>query len=118
MSSENVTPTWSLNGLGEGAASPAPTPSAPENEDEPRRYCTEHNGPTAKGCGACAAQKDIFKAWKAAQDERDQQHREARRQARMNCKHCAGYLYLLGDDGTPVDPAVRCPVCTAEERTA
>jgi hypothetical protein len=92
------------------AATAAPPPMSPE--DEPDRYCQAHmpDGTDAH-CRPCGQARQRHQRWQADQVERDRVTAEARRTIRLGCTLCAGGFWVVGPDGTPVEPAQACPVC-------
>lgn len=109
-------------GFGKGtAASAAPIPDLHPNEEKisdtepPQRYCTPHmpNG-ADENCGACGRRERDYQAWKEREPQRRQTRAAARAAAQLACRHC-DHGWLLGGDGTPLEPAVKCPHCTPDQ---
>lgn len=84
-------------------------------DGEPSRYCGIHPKGTEKNCGPCGTARLEHKKWETEKAERDRQAREARGAARLRCNLCAGTFWLIGSDGTPVEPARPCPQCKPAE---
>ncbi len=100
VNSENVTPTWSLNGLGMVAAA-APPP-------EPSRHCQRHPAGTTDNCGACGTARKEHEAWKTRNSEHLKVAGDQRRQAIAECPLCDEAGWLLDDDGLPNDDGLKC----------
>lgn len=81
----------------------------------PRPQCPKHDENHEGPCRACGRRRK----WDEANAERleaDELHakraaRAAAEQAQRDCPHCDAGGWLLGDDGTPVDPAKKCTNC-------
>ncbi len=84
-------------------------------EAAPPRYCPEHPNDTDDKCRPCERQRKKHERWQTEQAERNRQAAEARAQARAECHLCDGYGWAIGPDGTPLEPARRCPGCNPAE---
>jgi hypothetical protein len=92
----------------------------------PPRKCPRHiKDPNPPDCGGCASARREHDAWKAdtekaALDELEQKRtaKAAAMKAQTDCCHCDEDGWLLGDDGTPVEPAVKCTVHHQEQAHA
>jgi hypothetical protein len=89
------------------AAGAAPPP-------EPR-YCPKHPHGTVDNCPPCGRQRQKHQRWQAEQAELDRLAAQARARARADCHLCDGYGWAIGPDGTPLEPARRCPGCKPAE---
>jgi len=94
---------------GEGPEADARDPNSP-----PPPHCPRHPGGTDGPCRACGAARQQLDDW-----ERDRHSRaEARRRAFLTeldaCDACDEHGWALDDDGTPAEPARRCPNHTWE----
>lgn len=88
-------------------------PAGNARDTTPRPQCHDHpDGNASTPCGACQARrewdKDHAEALAADEVARRRADRAAATEALANCRHCRGSGWLLDDDGTPVDPAIRC----------
>lgn len=101
----------SPNGVSRCTAVPPTYTDQSIGTEGPPRFCSQHPDGTEESCGPCGTARRNRKHWESEKADRDRQAREARKRAREDCRHCGGYLYLLGDDGTPVEPPVWCPIC-------
>ncbi|WP_155764628.1 hypothetical protein [Mycobacterium intracellulare] len=92
-----------------------------EDDPEPPAYCPAHMpyGTTdPRGCGACGAASRKNKAWKERQGDRERARAAARREAKANCRLCAGTGFVDVDDGdnTGLHPTTaRCRCNPREE---
>ena len=128
-----VTPALTVNrGVGVNpTADPAPTPTpsptptskggyvsteghqGPVPDPGVRPHCLKHpDGDTGAACRRCRVRREWDEQNTAAVEADEIAQRRAARAAadarRAACEHCRGGGWVLGFDGTPVDPAVRC----------
>ncbi len=96
-------------------AVPPTYPDQYKGTEEPPRYCPEHPNDTDDNCRPCGRQRKKHERWQTEQAERNRQAAEARAQARAECHLCDGYGWAIGPDGTPLEPARRCPGCNPVE---
>ncbi len=84
-------------------------------DPEPPQYCPDHmpHG-TGTKCSGCKVARLNYERWQERNPADDSAllavlfpsvHRDP------GCRLCDGHLWLLGDDGTPIEPPVACPVC-------
>lgn len=89
---------------------------------ERRPQCSKHEENTDTGCRACMRRRewDEQHAERTAADDlnRKRLERAAATKARDDCTMCDGDGWLLGSDGTPVEPAVKCVIHEAQRRDA
>lgn len=90
-------------------AAPPPPPSDQQSEQPPSRYCPEHQpAGTNESCGPCKRHRIARQEWEAARAlQRDAAGREIDA-AKAECPICLGDGWVLADDGTPVEPALKC----------
>ncbi|MCA2303188.1 hypothetical protein JF770_06415 [Mycobacterium intracellulare] len=92
-----------------------------EDDPEPPAYCGAHMpyGTTnPRGCGACGAASRKNKGWKKREADRERARAAARREAKANCRLCAGTGFVDVDDGdnTGLHPTTaRCRCNPREE---
>jgi hypothetical protein len=95
------------------AADAAPQPAS---TPQPNPYCAEHMPwGTEDDCRKCGRARTRHERWLADKPAHDREVAQARERARKNCHLCAGHGWVLGSDGTPVEPATRCPACTTTQ---
>lgn len=95
--------------------SPVPSPShscVVGTAGEARPQCPDHEENHDGPCHACRLRRewDRDNAPRIQADEREQQRaaNAAAAQTIRDCPLCDDGAWLLGDDGTPMDPAVKC----------
>jgi hypothetical protein len=108
-SSDNNTRIGSLEGFIEGSGAAGAPPPSP--------LCTKHPHGTTDPCRSCQTAREGLKVWEADEIQRRRERNRAQRAATNACRWCDNGQ-LLGDDGTPVDPVVRCPHCRPATITA
>lgn len=86
------------------AADAAPPP-------EPSRYCPRHPNDTDEDCRPCGRHREAHERWQADKADHERRVAEAVGEVRRACRLCGGDLWVIGSDGTPVEPAQPCPVC-------
>lgn len=93
-----------------GVQNPAPRPSPMRPlEAVPDLYCPRHKGPSPDPCRDCANQKQLRAAALADHAQRDGIEKARTAALRLWCWLCDDDLgQLLGPDGAPLDPVVRC----------
>lgn len=81
----------------------------PDPNDPPPSTCSKHPNGTTASCPPCGAARHRRQAW----DTQRQTDAETTRQAFLAeldaCPACDIHGWALDDDGTPTDPARRCP---------
>lgn len=90
----------------------------------PPRNCPDHlNDPNPPDCGGCAAQGRIYKTWKNNQALTERNELDAKRRQRQaaiaalrDCPLCDEHGWVLGADGTPVEPGSKCTAHGQESR--
>jgi hypothetical protein len=98
-----------------GCAVDALSDIAPQDEEqpnpEPPPFCPQHMpyGPDGP-CGPCGTRRVAREEWKKRQTGRTPTP-APRPTLNPDCPLCGGYGRLLGDEDTPVRPAVPCPSC-------
>ncbi|WP_142926749.1 hypothetical protein [Mycobacterium marinum] len=101
-------PTNPLADLGGGVTQVAPT------EIPPRPQCPDHKENSEGKCHHCKLRRqwDEDHAAKIKADELDRRReaKAAAQQALHDCRLCDEYGWLLGEDGTPVEPPMKCTV--------
>jgi hypothetical protein len=124
-----------------GAASPTQLIPADENniieaelvdnepvDNEPPDYCKAHMPyGTADPCTFCAVARHHKDAWKRRNpnallnsllrelNDNPGPNLFGTTRRHSDCTLCDEHGWLLGSDGTPVEPATRCPVCNANQ---
>lgn len=76
----------------------------------PPQHCPKHPDGTDEPCRRCRAARQEREKWDTEQAHRDRQVAEEHRLAVDECVHCDDAAWMLGPDGTPVEPATRCPL--------
>jgi hypothetical protein len=100
-------------------AAPAPMSSQEEEQQadddpEPPLFCPQHPYGTVNGkapkCGSCGTHRIANEAWHKRHPEADAPPALV---STLNpgCRICGGFGDVLGDDGTPLEPAIKCPEC-------
>lgn len=92
----------------------------------PPRKCPRHERTlNPPDCGGCASARREYDAWRqnaerAALDELDRKRtaKAAAAKAQRDCDRCDEDGWLLGDDGTPVEPAMKCTIHHQEQAHA
>lgn len=112
-------PTISYRYLVRGSRSASGFADAPHREpltdgNEPSRFCSQHPLGTTESCRACGDARVAYQVWEDRERQRRQARAQARAVAQQACRHC-DHGWLLGDDGTPLEPATKCPHCANPE---
>ena len=95
----------------EGLPKSGTSRAAPLDHDDgpPPKTCDRHAGhPSPPPCGACREARELAEAWEAERDQLARAEALARRARLEACQQCQGTGWLHDDDGTPVEPAVKC----------
>ena len=82
----------------------------------PPDRCPKHkNTPVPPSCPGCGDARRFLKAWKQKREKAEADELERKRtgkaiatQAMRDCHLCDDDGWVLGEDGTPVEPAVKC----------
>lgn len=86
----------------------SPDEPAPDSDTPPPPNCPKHPGGTDAPCRGCRAARERREAW----DQHQLMAAEARRRAFLNeldaCTECDEFGWALGDNGEPLEPAIRC----------
>lgn len=94
-------------GVGMGVGVPH-LPSNQVGEEPPA--CDSHPEDPDKPCRKCQRRREWEEAQIADELEQRRKHRAAAFQAQLDCLHCDDGGWLLGEDGEPVEPAVKCQI--------
>lgn len=93
-----------------GSGSPAT-----HTESAPPKFCDAHPQGTRQRCGDCANARIVFQAWESDRVEREASAQKSAAASRAQskalideCPECDPGGWLLGPDGDPVEPAIRC----------
>lgn len=92
----------------------------------PPQKCPRHiNTPVPPSCGGCGDARRHFDAWERKQQQAEHDELERRRSAKAavakaqkDCRLCDEDGWLLGEDGTPAEPAVKCKAHHQEQAHA
>jgi hypothetical protein len=103
-------------GTGENGGSETEVSHQSADNVAPPHKCPQHiNNPFPPSCGFCADARLNFEAWKRNQQQAEKDDLERRRtakataaKAQIDCKACDSEGWVLGPDGTPLEPGVKC----------
>ena len=100
-------------GVGVGVGVPH-LPSNQVGERPPRPNCSDHDENSDEDCRRCMKRRlwDEKYGPEIEADELEQQRRKrtALVEAQRDCAHCDDDGWILGEDGTPADPAMKCQI--------
>ena len=125
--SGNGSPNPSPNGSKQGLAERLPEPTGvgtgvgvphlsnnQVGERPPRPHCPDHEENSTDKCGPCARRRRWDEKYgpeiEADELERQRRKRMALADAQRDCIHCDDDGWILGEDGTPAEPAMKCQI--------
>ena len=101
------------SGVGVGVGEPH-LPSNQVGERPPRPHCPDHAENSTEKCGPCARRRRWDDKYgpeiEADELERQRRKRTALAEAQRDCVHCDDDGWILGEDGTPAEPAMKCQI--------
>lgn len=101
-------------GKGKGKGKVSPSLPTQVGERPTRPHCPDHEENSTDKCGPCARRRRWDEKYgpeiEADELERQRRKRMALADAQRDCIHCDDDGWILGEDGTPAEPAMKCQI--------